>query len=118
MAIKIMNFPLVSIIITSYNRAHWIGQAIESALAQDYPNLEIIISDNNSTDNSDEVIKRYCNDPRIRYSRNKENIGMIANFQKTFFELAKGEYITNISSDDYLTSPKFVSKAINIFRRY
>ncbi|HET6993726.1 MAG TPA: glycosyltransferase family 2 protein [Chitinophagaceae bacterium] len=110
--------PLVSIVITSYNRAHWIRQAIESALAQDYPNLEIIISDNCSTDNSDEVIKSYCHDQRIRYSRNEQNIGMIANFQKAFFELAKGEYIANISSDDYLVNPRFISRAMNIVSKY
>lgn len=113
-----MNLPLVSVIITSYNRAPWIGQAIESALAQDYPNLEIIISDNCSQDNSDEVIKGYCADPRIRYSINDTNIGMVANLQKAFFELAKGAYVTNISSDDYLVNPRFISHAVNIFNSY
>src|SRR5262245_45552735 len=112
------NLPLVSIVITSYNRARWIGKAIESALAQDYPNIEIIVSDNCSTDNSDEIIKSYCHDPRIRYSRNAENIGMIPNFQKAFFEIAKGDYITNISSDDYLVHPQFISKAVDIINKY
>ena len=53
------NLPLISIVITSYNRAQWIGQAIQSALDQDYPNFEIIISDNNSTDNTDDVIRTF-----------------------------------------------------------
>ena len=56
---QINDIPLVSIVITSYNRAHTIEKAIESALGQDYQNLEIIISDNNSTDNTDEVVKKY-----------------------------------------------------------
>jgi glycosyltransferase involved in cell wall biosynthesis len=115
---ELKDTPLVSIIITSYNRASWIGQAIESALAQDYPNLEIIISDNCSTDNSDEVIKSYCHDPRIRYSRNETNIGMAANFQKAFFELAQGDYLTNISSDDYLTNSRFISNAVKVINKY
>jgi glycosyltransferase involved in cell wall biosynthesis len=110
--------PLVSITITSYNRANWIGNAIESALAQDYPNLEIVISDNDSTDNSEEIIQSYCSDPRIKYSKNDTNIGMIANFKKTFFELAKGDFITNICSDDYLISNSFVSDAINLVNKY
>lgn len=109
-----MTLPLASIVITSYNRGPWIGQAIESAMAQDYPNLEIIISDNCSTDNSDEVIKSYCHDPRIRYSKNETNIGLIPNFQKAFFELARGVYITHVSSDDYLTNPAFITNAIRI----
>lgn len=109
-------FPLVSIVITSYNTAHYISRAIESALAQDYPNLEIVISDNCSTDGSDELIKRYLTDPRVRYSRNETNIGLIPNFEKAFFTLAKGDYIVNISSDDYLTDPSFISSSIRIIK--
>jgi glycosyltransferase involved in cell wall biosynthesis len=110
--------PLVSITITSYNRANWIGKAIESALAQDYPNIEIIISDNASTDNSEEIIQSYCHDPRIKYSKNDTNIGMIANFNRAFFELAKGDFITNICSDDYLISNSFVTDAMNLVNKY
>jgi glycosyltransferase involved in cell wall biosynthesis len=112
------NKPLVSIVITSYNRAHWIGKTIESALAQDYENLEIVISDNASTDNSDEVIKKYAHDKRVKYSRNPSNIGMLPNFRKVFFELSQGKYIINISSDDYLTCNTFVSSAIELTNRY
>lgn len=109
-------FPLVSIIITSYNRAAFIGKAIESALMQDYQNFEIIITDNCSTDNSDAVITSF-KDSRIKYSRNDSNIGMIPNFQKGI-SLARGEYITFISSDDYLTEPGFISLAISLFNKY
>ena len=108
------SLPLVSIIITSYNRASMISKAIESALMQDYPNLEIIISDNCSTDDSDKVISSYLGDPRVKYSRNDVNIGMIPNFRKATYDLATGEYLTYISSDDYLTDKNFVSDAISI----
>jgi glycosyltransferase involved in cell wall biosynthesis len=111
------DLPLVSIIITSYNRAGLISKAVESALSQDYPNLEIIISDNCSTDGSDDVIRKYINDPRVKYNRNKENIGMLPNFRKATYELSKGEYLTYISSDDYLISNSFVSDAIAITQR-
>jgi len=112
------NFPLVSIIITSYNRANLISKAIESALAQDYPNLEIIISDNCSTDQSDAIISKYTNDPRVKFSKNSTNIGMIPNFRKATYELSKGEYITYISSDDYLTDNSFVSDSIKLVKKY
>jgi glycosyltransferase involved in cell wall biosynthesis len=111
-------FPLVSIIITSYNRADLIGKAIKSALEQDYPNLEIIISDNCSTDNSDEVIRKYVGDKRIRYSRNETNIGMIPNYRKAVYELAKGEYLSFISSDDCLADPIFISDSIRLVNKY
>ena len=103
--------PLVSIIITSYNRSRWLQRAIESALAQDYSEFEVIISDNCSTDNSDEVIRRYTNDSRIKYSRNDTNIGMNANFQKALNILANGEYIVFLCSDDYFINNSFVSQA-------
>jgi glycosyltransferase involved in cell wall biosynthesis len=87
-------------------------------LAQDYPNFELVISDNCSTDGSEEVIMRYTHDPRVRYSRNEKNIGMVLNFQKVFFELAAGEYITHLSSDDYFSNPKFLSKAVEMFQEH
>jgi glycosyltransferase involved in cell wall biosynthesis len=107
-------FPLVSLIITSYNRASLINKAIESAIEQDYPNLEIIISDNCSTDNSDSVIRQYINDSRIKYNRNETNIGMLNNFRKTVYELASGDFITFVNSDDYLIDKSFVSDAIKL----
>ena len=111
--------PLVSVVITSYNRATWVGKAIESAQAQDYQNIEIIVCDNASTDDSDAVIKKFSdNDGRIRYVRNENNIGMISNFEKVFFQLAKGNFIINISSDDYLINPTFISSAIKLVNKY
>ncbi len=110
--------PLVSVIITSYNRAHWVGQSIQSALDQDYPNLEIIISDNASTDNSDQVIKSYCHDKRIKYYRNVTNVGALLNFKKCVTELAKGEYVTFVSNDDYLIDNQFISKGITLTEKY
>jgi len=106
--------PLVSIIITSYNRAYCITRAIESALAQDYSNIEVLISDNNSTDNTDNVVRKYLTDPRVRYSKNPVNIGMIPNFKRATNELANGEYVVYVSSDDYLEDKGFISDAMAI----
>ncbi|MBP6431258.1 MAG: glycosyltransferase family 2 protein [Ferruginibacter sp.] len=104
--------PLVSLIITNYNRQSTIAKAIESALQQDYGNLEVIISDNCSTDNSDEIIKKYTNDERVKYYRNETNIGMLLNFKISFEERAKGEFITIVNSDDELVSPSFIKDCI------
>lgn len=110
--------PLVSIVITSYNRAHFIEKAIQSALIQDYPNLEIVISDNCSTDDSEKLIKRYTNDARVKYFKNASNIGMIPNFIKATNEYAKGKYISFISSDDYLINDSFISEAIKKIKKH
>ena len=107
--------PLVSLIITSYNRADLVEKAIQSALKQDYANLEIIVSDNCSSDNSDAVIKRYCNDPRINYVRNENNLGMLLNFKKATEKIATGKFVTYVSSDDYLINDSFISEAIAKF---
>lgn len=110
--------PLVSIVIPTYNREQWIGEAIESAQQQDYVNLEIIVNDDCSTDNSDGLIGKYLHDPRIKYFKNDKNIGLIANFNKLFFELAEGDYVTLVGSDDYLVNKEFITKAVNVINRY
>lgn len=107
--------PLVSIIITSYNRAQWISKTIQSALNQNYKNLEIIISDNASTDDTDNIINEFCNDTRIKYFKNPVNIGMLANFKLATEKLATGELVTYVSSDDYLVNNNFISEAVSKF---
>jgi glycosyltransferase involved in cell wall biosynthesis len=113
-----MTFPLISIVITNYNRGKTLARSIESALAQDYPNLEIIISDNCSSDDSDAIILNYLHDKRINYFRNEANIGMLGNFKISFEERAKGEYITIVNSDDHLINPKFISQSVDLINKY
>src|SRR4051812_13944842 len=105
------DLPLASIIITSYNHASFINKAIQSAIRQDYKNLEVIISDNNSTDNTEEIVSQYLSDSRVKYFKNETNIGMLKNFRKAT-DLCSGEYVTYISSDDYLVNDSFVSETI------
>ena len=110
--------PLVSIVITSYNRAHFIEKTIQSALAQDYPNVEVIISDNCSTDGTEKVVKRFLTDSRIHYYKNEINIGMIPNFKLATEERAQGKYIIYVSSDDYFINNNFISEALGIINKY
>ena len=110
-------YPLVSIVVTSYNRAHWLKETIDSVLEQDYPNFELVISDNCSTDGTDELLQTYLKDNRVRYFKNATNIGMIENFYKVFLELAKGKYVTHVSSDDYLCNKHFISKGVEKFEK-
>jgi glycosyltransferase involved in cell wall biosynthesis len=110
--------PLISVIITNYNRESTIGLAIESALKQDYKNLEIIVSDNSSTDNSWDVINIYKNQPRIKLYRNNSNIGMWENFRVSIIERAQGEYFTFLNSDDVFINGSFITKAVNLISKY
>lgn len=104
----------VSIAITAYNQAHYIGQAVESCLAQDYPNLEVVVSDNHSTDPIKEVMDRYTPDPRVKYFRNETNLGMIGNFRKALYEYSTGDYALHLDGDDYFIDPNYIRKAMNL----
>lgn len=101
----------ISIIIPTYNRAGYLSQAIESALSQDYPNLEVIVSDNASTDDTAKFIKQYVSDKRFKYFRNDENIGMVNNWRKALFEYSTGDYFLILSDDDYLVDESYIKKA-------
>jgi O-antigen biosynthesis protein len=110
-------FPLVSIAITSYNYARYIERAIRSAMVQTYENIEIVISDNASTDNSVEIIAGLAAiDPRIRYSVNSTNLGMLENF-RIAREACKGAYLVFLSADDILISD-CISKALDYYRTH
>ncbi|MCA9394953.1 MAG: glycosyltransferase [Candidatus Omnitrophica bacterium] len=93
-----MNEPLVSVVMPTYNHAHFIKEAIDSVLGQTYNNLELIIVDNYSEDETREVIEGYTDD-RIRYMQFRNN-GIIAASRNRGIEQAQGDYVAFIDSDD------------------
>jgi len=107
----------VSVAITAYNQAHYIGQAVESALAQDYGNLEVVVSDNHSEDPIQDVMGRYASDPRVKYFRNETNLGMIGNFKKALYEYSTGDYALHLDGDDYFTDPGYIRRAMGLIDR-
>ena len=107
---------LVSIVITSYNYAGYLPDAIESALAQDYAPLEVLVLDNASTDETPAVLERYAADPRFRAIRNAENIGLTPNHNKGLTE-ARGAYIVFLSADDRLV-PGCISRAMRFYEQH
>ncbi len=108
----------ISVAIPAYNQARFIGQAVESVLAQDYPNLEVVVSDNASTDNTPEILERYRADPRVRCFRNATNLGMIGNFKKALYEHSTGELALHLDGDDFLTDPHYLSEAAEMMERH
>lgn len=90
--------PEVSVIIPTYNRAHLISRAIQSVLNQTYRDFELIIVDDGSMDNTENVVKSF-NDMRIKYIQCKENRGASA-ARNTGIRASKGEYIAFQDSDD------------------
>ena len=90
--------PTISIILPTYNRAHLISRAIESVLRQSYTDFELIIIDDASDDNTEEVVRSF-QDSRIEYVRLDENKGSPA-ARNTGIKMARGEYIAFQDSDD------------------
>ena len=93
--------PLVTIAIPTYNRANgYLGKALASTLKQTYQNIEIIVSDNCSTDNTETFVKG-ISDPRLRYFRHNKNIGANNNFNYCL-EQANGDYFLLLQDDDMI----------------
>lgn len=104
--------PLVSIGMPVFNGEKSLENAIECLLEQDYPNIEIIISDNASTDGTQKICEKYSqNEPRIKYFYTKENLGAIWNFNHVF-EISNGKYFMWAAHDD-LRETSFVSECVD-----
>lgn len=103
--------PVVSIGVPVYNGEKGLAHALDTLLAQDYSNLEIIISDNGSTDGTPDICHSYVRkDPRVKYFRSERNHGAIWNFNRVF-ELSSGEYFMWAAHDDQ-REPSFVSACV------
>lgn len=110
--------PLVTIGIPVYNGADHLAEAIESVLAQDYPNLELVICDNASEDETETICRHYAAvDPRVRYLRNTTNIGFMPNFRRVRDE-ARGKYFSWTADDDVLHDPSYASTLVAHLEQY
>ena len=105
--------PLVSVIIPTYNRANLLKRAIKSVLDQTYKNLEIIIVDDGSTDNTKDIVKTFS-DPRIQYIRLPENRG-VSSARNMGIKKSRGDFIAFLDSDDEFL-PEKLEKQSEIFR--
>ena len=96
---------MVSIIMPSYNTANFIEETIASVLSQTYTNWELIIVDDCSTDNTDEVVQKYLSDERIKYFKNEKNSGAAVSRNRALRE-ANGKWIAFLDSDDLWSKDK------------
>ncbi len=106
--------PRVSIALPVYNAVSTLGPVVESVLAQTFSDVELIISDNASTDGTQEICRRYAReDRRVVYQRQETNVGLLNNFVSAA-EKATGTYLRWIGDDDSL-EPDFVSRVVDVF---
>ena len=104
----------VSILLLSYNQKEFIKDSIESSLNQSYKNLEIVISDNGSTDGTDEIIKSYQDHPQVKLLLNNSNEPTTKRYNQAL-RYCEGEYISILYGDDYYL-PEKIEKQLDCFK--
>ena len=112
-----MNAPLVSVLVTAYNRENYISEAIESVLASTFTNFELIVVDDCSSDNTVAIARKYeATDNRVRVYVNEKNLGDYPNRNKAS-SYARGKYLKYLDSDDVLLGHGLMEmvKAIETF---
>ena len=109
--------PLVTLLLPTLNRTTYLREALDSVLAQDYPNLDILISDNGSSNETPEFVRSIVNgDPRVRFRRNDVTVPIYDHFNQLVQEV-RGEYFLVVCDDDVIT-PTFVSEVVGVATRH
>lgn len=105
-----MTPPTVSVCLPTYNYASFLPRAVESVLNQTYGDLELIVYDDASSDNTVEVMQPYLDDERVTFVAHRQNQGLFANFNQSI-ERAQGRYIKYLCADDWLDE-QFLEKTV------
>lgn len=108
----------VNILMPTYNRAEYLSVAIQTALAQDYPNLSIIVSDDASTDNTKDMVEPYLKTGMLKYYRNQFNLGSSKNVYKLIHEYSDAEWFILAADDDFFVDNYYISKAMSLIKRH
>jgi len=106
--------PLVSILIPTYGRAEYLGGILHKLLQQTYTNFEIIIADDNSPDNTQEIVLGFLSDARVKYIKREKNLGAYLNYYKTLCFDAKGELAFYHSDDDYIVDDNWLQDSVDM----
>lgn len=106
--------PRVSVCIPAYNYARYLPAAIDSVLAQEFADYELVVVDNASEDETPAVLARYGD--RIRAHRNDRNVGLFGNFARCL-ELARGDLVKFLAADDWL-HPAYLAEAVALMDRH
>jgi len=106
--------PKVSFLIPVYNGERYLAECLDSILAQDFADMEILLADDGSTDGSPALLERYAAmDRRIRWWKNPRNLGLTGNFN-CCLAAARGEYVKFVLQDDKLVSPAAVRRMVEL----
>lgn len=106
--------PRVTVVVPTYNYARFVTEAIDSLLAQDFEEVEVIVIDDCSTDATPQVLRRYESDPRVKLIRHSENQGHIRTYNEGL-GMAAGEYVGLLSADDVCLRSDAISRQVALF---
>lgn len=110
-------YPAVNIFIPTYNQQVYLQKAIESALAQNYPNYQVYVFDDGSTDET----QAYCRSieaQNFHYIRNVQNLGAQKNIETNFYQYSDAPYSLVMDHDDYLLDPQYLLKVMDLYMDY
>lgn len=107
------SLPSICVMIPTYNQAGFVANAVESVLQQDYPNVQIVVADDSSTDNTEAILAPFIEQGKIQYYKHQPNIGRVANYRKCLYEYATTDWVVNLDGDDYYTNPSYLSEAMH-----
>lgn len=107
----------ISVVITTYNRRKFLEKAIDSVFSQTYKNIEIIVIDDASKDDTAEYMKKFEKNKRVKFIKNTENKGCGENRKIGVLEYATGEYINFLDDDDLFINKEYFEQAIKLFNQ-
>lgn len=110
--------PKISILIPTYNQPQYIIQAVESALLQDYFNLEVIVNDDSTNNETEQLLKPFFADKRFSYYKTKTNIGRVGNYRQLLYEYASGDWVVMLDGDDYYIDSHYISYVVSFILKY
>ena len=103
--------------IATYNQSKYILQAVESALNQDYCNIEVVVSDDSMNEDTKQKLERFTEFNNFKYYKNDKNIGRIKNYRRLLYDLAQGKYVIMLDGDDFFIDNTHISKAVSFFNK-
>jgi glycosyltransferase involved in cell wall biosynthesis len=110
--------PCVSVVVTCYNYGRFVAEAVDSLLGQTFQELEVIVVDDASPDNSRQVLlERYADNPRVRLVLHEKNQGHIRSYNEGL-GLAQGEFMGVLAADDFCLRPDALARQVAIFDAY
>ena len=97
--------------IATYNQPAYIVKAVQSCLNQDYDNFEVVVGDDSTNDDNYNALLPFFSNPKLKYFRNKENVGRVKNYRKLLYDYAIGDWAMMLDGDDYYIDNNYLALA-------